>query len=229
MYLGQANTTLTIASGFLIHGAYGLVGGTVSGGAVINNGIIDADASGSGIAINPAAFTNGSTGVVEATNSGSLTVSAATMSNFSGGTLTGGAWEAAGGGTLRVILPAALTTNAATLVLDGANSKFYSTTGTTNALAGLTSNVAGASLTIQNGYNFTPPSNFANAGALTVGSASSFLAWPTPQLTAKRPGPRSCKPAAWDCQPHPFPLACRSMGPVTLCKCLPARAWIAKP
>ncbi len=86
MYLGQANTTLTIGSGILIHGN-GYIGNGPAGSAVINDGTIDADASGNGIMLIGPSFTNASTGVVEASNSGLLIVSTTALTNFSGGTL----------------------------------------------------------------------------------------------------------------------------------------------
>jgi len=121
----SSGTTLSISSGVTVEGNSGVVGG--SGGLITNQGTI------------------------EATGGGSLTVQGFT--NFAGGTLTGGTWEAVGGSTLRLV-GANITTNAAGILLDGAASQIDSgSSGTTNALAGFTTNAAAGSFTIQNGAN----------------------------------------------------------------------------
>ena len=91
-------------------------------------------------------------GTIAADGGGTLTVQGAT--NFAGGTLTGGTWEAVANSTLRV-LGGDVTTNAASIVLDGSNSHFYSDTGTTNALASVAGNTAAGSLRIRDGANLT--------------------------------------------------------------------------
>jgi hypothetical protein len=78
-------------------------------------------------------------------------------------------------GTLRLI-NANISTNAATILLDGLNSNFYRDSGTTDALANLATNATGASFTIQNGRNFTTAGAFENDGALVVGNNSTFTA-----------------------------------------------------
>jgi hypothetical protein len=111
------------------------------------------------------------------TNAGTTSVGAGTtftvngsLSNFSGGTLTGGTYYVAG--TFQ-FSGAALTTNAATIVLDGPGSGIVDLFGS-DALANLAANATGASFTVQNGRNFTTAGDFANAGTLTVGAGSTF-------------------------------------------------------
>ncbi len=167
--------TLTIGPGITVQGSTGSVGynanwGGIANVSVVNQGTIDADSAGT-LTVNGASWTN--QGTVEATTGGTITAQVS-PTNLSAGTLTGGTWKATGGGILRLILPTALTTNAATILLDGAASAFYSTSGTTSALSSLTSNAAGGSLTIQNGFSFTVPAGFSNAGTLTVGPSSTL-------------------------------------------------------
>ncbi len=143
----NAGDTLTIMPGITVQGNSGVVGS--SGGGLITN-----------------------QATIEATGGGSLTVQGFT--NFAGGTLTGGAWEAVGGSTLRLV-GATITTNAASILLDGAAANIYSgSTGTTNALAAFATNSVAGSFTIQNGANFTSGGAFTNAGTLTVGSGDAF-------------------------------------------------------
>ena len=146
LYVPDAGDTLTIASGVLIHGNAGFLG-NASGGLVTLGGTIAADGSG--------------------------TITLQGFTNFAGGTLTGGTWKAVGVGTLR-LLGANVSTNAASIVLDGASATIDSSTGTTSALAGLITNVASASFTLQDGAQFVSAAPFTNAGTLTVASARTF-------------------------------------------------------
>ena len=83
--------------------------------------------------------------------SGTLSLTG-TISQFSGGTLTGGTWEASGG-TLRGF-SSGITTDAASIIASGAASNFYTgTSGTTNALTTLTGITSAGSLTLQNGFS----------------------------------------------------------------------------
>jgi hypothetical protein len=139
--------TLTIAPGITVRGNSGFVG-SVTGGALINQGTITAQSG------------------------GTLTVQG--IANFAGGTLTGGTWQAVGNSTLR-LLGADVVTNTAGILLDGAASHLYSDAGTTNALAGLATNATTGSLTISNGANLST-GIFNNQGSLTVGLGSTFTA-----------------------------------------------------
>ncbi len=139
--------TLTIAPGITLRGNSGFIG-SATGGALVNEGTIEVQAG------------------------GTLTVQG--VANFSAGTLTGGTWEAVANSTIR-FLGADVVTNAATVLLDGAGSHIYSDGGTTDALAGLATNAATGSLTIQNGANLTTGA-FGNQGGVTIGAGSTFTA-----------------------------------------------------
>jgi hypothetical protein len=91
------------------------------------------------------------------------------LSNFSGTTLTGGAYNISG--ALR-FAGANIVTNAATVVLDGATASIQNSGGGT-ALANFATNAAGGSFTIQNGRNVTA-AGFTNAGSVTIGAGSTF-------------------------------------------------------
>jgi hypothetical protein len=113
------------------------------------------------------------------TNSGTIrslnggTLSASTPTNYSSGTLTDGTWQVFDGSTLRVAMSTGIVTNAATILLDGANSNFYSNSGTTNAFSGFTTNTN--SLTVQNGSTFIQAGTLSNTGLLRVGPRSRFI------------------------------------------------------
>ncbi len=115
-------------------------------------------------------FNNG--GTVEALF-GTVNI-ADTFTNFNSGTktLTGGSYVVQG--TLR-FNNADVVTNAAGIVLDGSASQILDNTSPgANALRNFVTNSAGGSFTIRNGRPFTSPSAFTNAGAMTVGSTSTF-------------------------------------------------------
>ena len=172
--------TLTIAPNVSVQGPEG---GTVSGyysqDGIVNQGTIDAGASGQTITVGSAgSFTN--RGTLEATgastltlsgtwtNSGTIqtqsggTVSAATApTNYATGTLTGGTWNVLAGSTLS-ISGAAITTNDANITLSGANSTFA-------AINGLAVN--NSSFSVLAGRTFTTSGNLTNNGSLTIGGA----------------------------------------------------------
>lgn len=118
-------------------------------------------------------------GMVTVGSGGTLNL-AGTFANFNAGTLTGGAYQISG--TFR-FSGAAIVTNAATLILDGALARIIDQSGA-NALASLTTNGAAGSFTLQNGRNLTTTGAFENDGALTVGASSTL----TVTVTAINPG-----------------------------------------
>ncbi len=141
--------TLTIQSGVMVQGNSGAVGSSGTG-LITNNGKI------------------------EAIGGGTLTVKGYT--NFASGTLVGGTWGAIGGSTLRLV-GANVTTNAASILLDGAGSQIDSAaSGTTSALAEFVTNAANGSFTIQNGANFTSSQALTIAGTVTVDGGDTFAA-----------------------------------------------------
>jgi YD repeat-containing protein len=146
----HSGDTLTIGPGVTIHGDSGIIGAaTTPGGFITNDGTIASDAG------------------------GSLTVQ--DLTNFVGGTLTGGMWQASNQGTLRLI-GAAITTNAATIHLNGAGSHILSDTGTTAALANLAAITAVGGLTVSGGASMTTGTGLTNAGTITVGTGGTLAA-----------------------------------------------------
>jgi hypothetical protein len=104
-------------------------------------------------------------------SSGSLKTNGVTLGGDTH-TLTGGTWKVQTGGSLLFVdatnAPQTITTNSATVTLDGATSAFA-------AIDSLVTNAAAGRLTVQNGHTFTP-TTFNNQGQLTVGSATTFHA-----------------------------------------------------
>ncbi|MBI2802257.1 MAG: choice-of-anchor D domain-containing protein, partial [Gammaproteobacteria bacterium] len=180
----EGGTTLTVDAGVIIHGQNGTIGSQVfAGGAadLINNGTIATDVNGGLITIAPnGSLTN--SGTLRAANGGTLTVSPAiAFTNLVGTTLAGGTYEViAGGGTSNLRLPNAnIIANAATILLDGANSNLLNNNTSGDALANLATNATTTtpgSFTIQNGRNFTTAGAFANnaLGVVTIGNSSTF-------------------------------------------------------
>src|SRR5262249_23919162 len=82
-------------------------------------------------------------------------------------------WQAIGNSTLR-ITGADITTNAASIVLDGVGAKLTRDTAGTSALANLTGNAAAGSFTIRNGASLVAAVDFENAGAVTIGPGSTL-------------------------------------------------------
>jgi hypothetical protein len=112
-----------------------------------------------------------------ATNSGSLSVAATTtlsisgtFPNFSSQTLTGGTYLISG---IFKFTSADIRTNQAAIVLDGSSAQITDLSGT-NALANFATNDTAGSFTLQNGRNLSVPSDFRNAGVLSLGNGSTF-------------------------------------------------------
>ena len=146
--------TLTIAPGVTIRGDSGIVGpATIPGGFITNQGTIASDAGG--------------------------TIVVRDLTNFAGGTLAGGTWQASNAGTLRLI-GAAITTDAATVVLSGAGSQILSDAGTTDALANLSTITAAGGLTVSGGATLTTGAGLTSAGTIAVGPGGLLAA---PRLT----------------------------------------------
>ncbi len=104
------------------------------------------------------------TGTIEA-DSGTLSLHAAAISQVSGTTLTGGAWNALDGATLQFPTATNITANAGNLVLGGSGAAI-------TGIAGLSSN--SGSLALTGGATFTTSGNFNNSGSLTVGAGSTL-------------------------------------------------------
>ncbi len=113
------------------------------------------------------------------TNKGTLSVgagdkfivdSAASLTNFSGTTLTGGTYKITG---LLEFGGANIVTNDASITLTGANSKIDSNSGA-NGLANFAVNGAGASFILGSGRSFTTAGNFTNKGYLSTAAGDTF-------------------------------------------------------
>jgi hypothetical protein len=163
-------SVLTNLAGATFH-----IGGNASiTGSLLNPGIFDNAGT---LRATPSSANTTSIGV-PFSNSGTVDVQSGTLSltgafaNYSNSshTLTGGTYLVRG--TLK-ISDAAVTTNAATVVLDGPGSRIVDQSNR-DALAVFTTNTDAGSFTIQNNRNFTLAGNFANAGAVTVGPGSTF-------------------------------------------------------
>ena len=118
-------------------------------------------------------FANANSGIINIADTRTLNISGGELSNFSGGTLTGGTFNVTG----KLQFPgAAITTNAATILLDGATSQIVNESDA-NALTNFATNAAAGSFTIQNGRNFTTAagiSEFANAGSMNITAGTTF-------------------------------------------------------
>ncbi len=136
---------LTIGPGVTIDGISGSVGSS-GGGTITNNGVIAADGGGK-------IFVYG-------------------LTNFAGGTLTGGTYQVSNSSVLRLI-GANITTDAANIVIDGAASHIYSDTGTTSAVANLSVVSSAGALTLLGGASIAG-GTFTNNGAVTVGTTSAL-------------------------------------------------------
>src|SRR5262249_7678438 len=93
-------STLTIGPGITIHGIAGFIGGAGLGtGQILNQGTIRSD--------------------------GGDTVTVRGINNFSAGTLAGGSWQVSGNSILQ-LNGANVTTNAASILVDGAGAQLLS-------------------------------------------------------------------------------------------------------
>jgi hypothetical protein len=166
-------SAITLASGVSLSG--GLTIGAGRGAHTwIFQGSVSADTSGQTLAFASGdSFTN--QGIFEARNGGRLLLPpGATFTNYSGTTLTGGAWRVFGG-SIMILVGSGIATNAADILLDGSSSTIYrDAAATLDALAGLTSVSAGASLTFQDSRNFTTAANFTNNGTLNILASTIF-------------------------------------------------------
>ncbi|MGA2799428.1 MAG: PEP-CTERM sorting domain-containing protein, partial [Thermoguttaceae bacterium] len=109
------------------------------------------------------AFAMNNTGTVEA-QKGTLILQGG-VTQLAGNTLTGGTWNVRANSTLDIANTGNITTNQATVTLDGLGSLFTKI----NTLADNQGNFS-----VLNGRNFTTIADLANSGALTVGAGSEF-------------------------------------------------------
>ncbi len=167
--------TVTLGQNLTVQGKTGNLTsmGGFSNTAFENDGTIRANTSGGTITITlgTAANPDRNAGTIATASGG--TISASVPANYTpDGTLTGGTWQVYDNSTLRITMNAGLVTNAANILLDGANSHFY-TNFSTDALAALTTNAG--SLTVQNGRAFTSTDDLTKSGTLLVGPGGTVI------------------------------------------------------
>jgi len=144
----------------------------INSSATSNSGTLNV--SGGDLTLNQSGTspTFSNTGTILIAAGRTFTLSGGVLTNLSGGTLSGGTYDIAG--TFQ-FPGAAITTNAATIVLDGPGAQMVDEANK-NALATFAANAAGGSFTVQDGQDFATPVAFGNAGVLVVGAGSRFTA-----------------------------------------------------
>ena len=199
MLTGGGTVALSTASGGGSAYIYQTAGGftlenfdnTIQGAGIIgNNGLSLQNDAGGTVLANVAGQTLSINGATTVTNNGTfqansgstlLVGSVTSFTNFSGNTLTGGTYNVYGTtstpGTLQINplgnTGGEIVNNAATINLNGPNSNFVDQA-SKDALSNFNNNTSAGSFTITNGRNFTSPGVFSNAGAVSVGSGSTF-------------------------------------------------------
>ena len=179
-YLVSDAGGLTNYGTLVFNGPAGYAPNLTLGGALVNHGTIQTTGTGpnitadldnegtldlqGGAQLSGVTFTNN--GTVSVASTMTLTVSAA-PTNFASGTLTGGIWHLYG---ILQFPGAAITTNASTLILDGAGSGIRN--GSSDGLTGLASN--SGSLQLLGGRTLSTSGAFTNSGTLIIGSGSSL-------------------------------------------------------
>jgi hypothetical protein len=98
-------------------------------------------------------------------------LSVGNLTNYSGGTLTGGTYDAVG----TLWIAGSISHNAATIILDGASSSIVYTSGAIDALAStFADNQAAGTFEILNGRSFTTAGALSNEGVIDVGAGSTL-------------------------------------------------------
>src|SRR5205823_2351197 len=118
-------STLTVGAGITLRGTRGLItsfSDDLQPVKVVNQGTLSADVTGGSITLD-SSITWTNSGAVQALNGATFSAQGP-VTNFSGGTLTGGTWQVYANSTLRQINSGVIT-NAANILLNGLNSNFY--------------------------------------------------------------------------------------------------------
>jgi hypothetical protein len=171
----NTGATLTLASSFtmnLIHGVGGIGSSGGADDAVVNDGVINARASGV-LQITPANFTNA--GLLDADDGGTLVLTAG-FTNLVAGTLTGGNIVVGAGGTLDLEGNSNITTVAADLTLSGATSILQWLDPSTDRFISFdsvfTTLEAGGTLSLLAGRSLTSANAIADDGKLVLGGGT---------------------------------------------------------
>jgi len=160
----QAPTILMIQPGasYLIESDSGVDNPSGGETEIENAGTIEKTA-GTGTSTILVNGTLSNTGTIEA-DSGTFSLSA-TVAQVSGNTLTAGTWDAEAGSTLVFPSGTDITTDQASITLDGAGA-------TIAAISGLSS--SSGSFSLASGASFSTTGNFSNTGSLTIGAGSTL-------------------------------------------------------
>ena len=164
-------------AGFVNAGTLEKVAGTGVSGvdmAISNTGVIEAA---SGTLQLQSLVSNA--GTLLATNGATLDLSLGTLTNLSGADLAGGVFEADAASIIELANNEAITTDSATIVLNGAGSEIQALDTGTGAQVTLDSTLAniaaGGSLALLDGRNFTATANggaFTDGGVLNLGGVA---------------------------------------------------------
>ena len=200
-YLFSQNSgdLLTIGAGVTIEGMGQLGNGTTT---FLNNGTVNANSSGNVLDLRPGGgtglFTNGTTGLAEATGGGTLhldgnnggtftnngtfavvsgstggsselTVDAGTLTNFSGTTLTGGTYNVL---ATDPSTTSTLSLGGGTITTNAASVTLSGANAVFNEIGGITSNQG--SFAVANGRNFTTVGALANSGTVVAAGGSTL-------------------------------------------------------
>lgn len=180
IYAASGTDTLTNGVNHTIQGSGQLgINNSGFGFTFVNNGNVIANQS---TTLNIAPTGNTTNNGTFQANGGSTLFMNGTLTNYNPttSTLTGGTYNAFSGtialSQANVGSGAVIATNAATILLDGANSLISDASGKDIVRGHIAANTAAGNLTIQNGANLTTTAaaNFTNAGTVHIGGSSTF-------------------------------------------------------
>jgi len=161
------NSSTLNNSGTILAGGQNTLGGTVVNSAGANINI----AGGAGLELKAGgSYSNAGTVNI----AGTLQVdSGANLTNFQGGTLTGGAYDVTGTMDFYV---GDVVTNQAAITMSGSSSLWASDASGTNGLSDFTTNGSQGQFSLLNGASLQSGGDFTNSGAVTIGAGSDFTA-----------------------------------------------------
>jgi hypothetical protein len=156
-------------------GAYAtLTGASTAGDSIINNGVITAALAGGNFVITPLKFTN--VGTLIAGAGETLDLRGAHLTNLNGATLTGGLYQASGGGFIQLIDNSLVTTLQADVTETGATAAVRSLVTATsvqrNLDSTLTSIGSSGALRLMGGRSITTGGAFSIGGMLQLGGGT---------------------------------------------------------
>ncbi len=156
--LVNTNNTIT-GAGNLGNGQLAITNGA-AGTLLANGATLTVNTNGAGLTNN---------GTIQATAGGTANVVGGPLTNYAAGTLTGGIYRADANSTVN-LNTAGITTNAATIVLNGAGSAVNTQAGAVEGT--LTTNAQGGSLQILAGRNYATANDVTNSGAVQLGGGT---------------------------------------------------------